>query len=45
LHNEAEKQNNIDFMAMWSGQGAYLSKGISAAELIRKLDKELLESY
>jgi nitronate monooxygenase len=41
IRKEAEKRNNTDFMAMWAGQAAYLSQGISVAELIAKLDKEI----
>jgi nitronate monooxygenase len=41
LRKEAIKKENLDFIAMWSGQAAYLSQAISAAELIKKWDEEL----
>lgn len=41
MRKEAEKQNNIDFMSMWAGQSAYLSKGYPAAELIKKLIEDV----
>lgn len=37
MRKEAAKQNNIDFMSMWAGQSAFLSLGLPAAELIKKL--------
>jgi nitronate monooxygenase len=41
MRKEAEKQNNVDFMSMWAGQSAYLSKGYPAAELINKLIEDV----
>jgi nitronate monooxygenase len=38
----AEKNNCIDFMALWAGQAAHLSKAIPAAELIKKLHKNVV---
>jgi len=37
----AAKHDATDFMALWSGQAAFLSRGISAHELIKELSSEV----
>lgn len=43
MRKEAQKQNCVDFMSMWSGQATYLCKAISAAQLIAELNKEIMK--
>lgn len=45
MRKEAEKQNNIDFMSLWAGQAAYLSKGLPAADLIKILNNEVIACW
>ena len=40
LRKAAAKENNTDYMSMWCGQGASLSRGIPAAKLIETLVDE-----
>jgi nitronate monooxygenase len=40
LRDAASKQNNIDFMALWAGQGTRLSRSLTALQLIEKLISE-----
>lgn len=37
----ATKRGDTDFMSMWSGQGAPLSRGIAADKLVKELDKNV----
>jgi len=41
MRKEADKQSNIDFMSLWAGQSARLSRGISAAQLMHQLVSEV----
>jgi nitronate monooxygenase len=40
IREEAKKQNNPDYMSLWSGQASALCKNISAAELLQELVTE-----
>ncbi|MDP1603580.1 MAG: nitronate monooxygenase [Legionella sp.] len=37
MRNDAEKKGNVEFMSMWAGQSAHLSKACSASELLNTL--------
>ena len=37
MRKAAEQQNDLDFMSMWAGQHAYLSKGLPVREFIDEL--------
>lgn len=41
MRDEAAKLNLTDYMSLWAGQGAYLSRGVSADKLIYQLDGEV----
>lgn len=41
MRKEAQKQSKIDFMSLWAGQAASLSRGIPAAKLIEQLVAEV----
>jgi nitronate monooxygenase len=38
---EAAKKNELEYMSLWAGQAAYLSRGIAAAQLVKQLDKDV----
>lgn len=42
MRQAAAKQDNSAFMSLWAGQSVYLSRGISAQELINQLTLEIL---
>ena len=44
LRAAAAKAGNADFIALWSGQAAPLARALPAAELISRLETELVES-
>ena len=44
LRSASGKASNPDFLAMWAGQAAPLSRNLSAAELVATLEKETLEA-
>jgi nitronate monooxygenase len=44
MRQAAAKAGNPDFIALWAGQAAPLSRALSAAELIAKLNAETIES-
>ena len=44
LRKAASNQNNTDYMSMWCGQAASLSRGIPAVELIETILKEYEEA-
>lgn len=37
----AAKQNLVEYLSLWAGQSAYLSKGLNAGKLIKQLDLEV----
>ena len=43
LRAASGKTGNADFLAMWAGQAAPLSREISAAQLVATLEQETLE--
>jgi nitronate monooxygenase len=42
LRQVAAKQNRLEYYSMWAGQGAGLSRGMPAADLVKKLVEETL---
>ena len=44
LRQASAKAGSPDFIAMWAGQGAAMSRALPAAELIAKLDSETQEA-
>jgi nitronate monooxygenase len=44
LRQAAGKAGKADFVAMWAGQGAALSRALPAAELIGLLEKESIQA-
>jgi nitronate monooxygenase len=44
LRTAAAQTGKLDFMALWAGQGAALSRRMPAAELVRVLEREALET-
>lgn len=42
LRQAAAKQNRLEYCSMWAGQGAGLSRGMPAADLVNKLVEETL---
>ena len=44
LRQAAAKAGKPDFLAMWAGQAAPLSRALPAAELVARLEAETLES-
>lgn len=42
MRKESAKQNNTEFMSMWTGQAAYLCKALPAAQLIEELNSEVI---
>jgi nitronate monooxygenase len=45
MRNEAAKQNNLEFMSLWAGQTAYLSRGLPATELIKVLNNDVINLF
>ena len=43
MRKKAAKMNNPEFLSLWAGQSAYLSKGLPAAQFIKEL-KHVLEN-
>lgn len=41
IRQAAAQQNNPEFMSLWTGQSAYLSQDITAAELIKQIKKDI----
>ena len=44
LRAASAKAGNADFVALWAGQAAPLARALPAAELISRLEKELVDS-
>ena len=44
LRQAAAKAGNPDFIALWAGQAAPLSRALPAAELVARLEAETIES-
>jgi len=44
LRTEAARQNRAEFLSLWAGQGVRSSRRTSAAELVARLQRELVES-
>jgi len=44
MRQAAAKVGNADYVAMWAGQAAPLSRALPAAELIARLNAETIES-
>lgn len=42
MRKEAAQQNNTDFMSLWAGQSAFLCKELSAAELVKELNNDVI---
>lgn len=42
MRSVAAKENLTDYMSMWAGQAAYLCKEISADQLIKELNKDVI---
>lgn len=43
MRKVAQQQNNIEFMSMWAGQAAFKSQGLPIAELIERLNSDMLQ--
>lgn len=43
LRDEAAKLNLIEYMSLWAGQAAYLSRGITVDKLIAQLHEEVID--
>ena len=41
LRQAAARQQRADYLALWAGQGAAMSRALPAAELVRTLVEEL----
>ena len=44
MRRAAKTQKNTDFMSLWAGQRVYLSRSVSASELIMQLNQEVMQS-
>lgn len=44
IRQEAQRRDNADYMSLWTGQSPRLSRGISVAELMKRLLQELTTS-
>jgi nitronate monooxygenase len=44
LRQAAAKAGKSDFLALWAGQAAPLSRALPAAELVAKLEAEVIEA-
>jgi nitronate monooxygenase len=44
LRAAAAKQGRAEFLSLWSGQGVRLARRASAAELIERLAREMVEA-
>lgn len=42
LRAQANKQGLVDYCSLWAGQAAYLSQGLPAADLVKKLSDDVL---
>lgn len=43
MRKESAKQNRADFLSLLAGQSAYLSKGISAQQLVKELNNDVVK--
>lgn len=41
MRQKAKEQDNIDFMSLWAGQAAQMSRGVGVSELVEKLVAEI----